>query len=334
MADSHPAVTKLQYSLAGCYQQIGLLLWETGKPAEALAMFQSARAILQKLAKEFPAITDFQFDLAASHENIGCVLFEMGQPTEGLASLRAGRAILWKLADDNLSDTTFQVYLAEGHLEIGRRLDSTGQPAEGLASLQEALAIFQKAVAARPTVHRFRWFLAYCHTYTADALHHLGRRDQARDGYQAAIALLEVLVGELPTFPLYRSQLASALRRLGLLRLADGDPAGAAGDTRRALKLFDELPRQSCEEWFETACCHATLSALAGREGSGVPAADGLAKADQALALLKMAVSMGYRAATFQTETALDALRGREDFQKLRAAIEALNKADSSKDKQ
>ena len=48
---------------------------------------------------------------------------------------------------------------------------------------------------------------------------------------------------------------------------------------------------------------------------------------------LKKVVSMCYRAETFQTETALDPLRGRDDFQMLLAQIKALIKADAIKDK-
>ena len=43
------------------------------------------------------------------------------------------------------------------------------------------------------------------------------------------------------------------------------------------------------------ACCHAALAGLAGQEGAGVSAAEGKAEADQAMALLRKAVDMGYR---------------------------------------
>ncbi len=47
-------------------------------------------------------------------------------------------------------------------------------------------------------------------------------------------------------------------------------------------------------------------------------AAEGKAEADQAMALLRKAVGMGYRdAGAFRTDSALDPLRQREDFKKL-----------------
>ena len=72
------------------------------------------------------------------------------------------------------------------------------------------------------------------------------------------------------------------------------------------------------EDTFNEGCCHALLAGLAGRDGAGVPAADGQAEADQAMALLRKTVGTGYRDAfAFQTDPALDPLRRREDFQKL-----------------
>lgn len=63
---------------------------------------------------------------------------------------------------------------------------------------------------------------------------------------------------------------------------------------------------------------HATLSALAGREGSGVPADEATPQADRAMAALQRAVAMGYRdSAEFRREPALDPLRGRDDFRLL-----------------
>ena len=162
----------------------------------------------------------------------------------------------------------------------------------------------------------------------------LGRWDEARASCQAAILLDDGLIQDQPTISQYRAIQAWSLGVLGLTRLAEGDAARATGDVQRALGLLDGLPRRSGELWFETACGHAALSALAGREGSGIPATDGPAEADKALALLKKAVAIGYRAPPFRTEPALDPLRGREDFQKLLTEIQLLNKVETGKDKE
>jgi hypothetical protein len=93
---------------------------------------------------------------------------------------------------------------------------------------------------------------------------------------------------------------------------------GQAADARRALALWDALPTRSGEEWFETACGHAALAGMAGRDGSKVSATDAASEADAAMALLGKAVEMGYRSAVvYRAESALEPLRRRDDFRLL-----------------
>jgi eukaryotic-like serine/threonine-protein kinase len=156
-----------------------------------------------------------------------------------------------------------------------------------------------------------------CRNDLSDLLHRNHRPAEARDGYDRALAIGEPLARGDHGNTWYQSGPAYTLRGRGLPHLDLGDLARAAADTRGALRIWDGLPRRTGEYWFETACCHATLAALAGREGSGVPAGEARALAEKAMALLKKA-SVGYRDFTaYRAETGLDILRGRGDFQLL-----------------
>jgi hypothetical protein len=73
------------------------------------------------------------------------------------------------------------------------------------------------------------------------------------------------------------------------------------------MALWEGLSSRTGEEWFETACARAALSGLAGRDGSGISAAEGSTEADAAMARLRKAVDLGFRNAdAFRTEDALD----------------------------
>jgi hypothetical protein len=160
--------------------------------------------------------------------------------------------------------------------------------------------------------------VAIGHTNLANLVRARGDFAAARDGYDRAIALRERLVRENPKTLIYRSRLASSLRRRGLARAGMGDVAGAAADARRALGLYDGLPSRSGMEWYQTACCHAALAGLAGRGGPGLSAAEASDEAEAAMGLLHRAVAMGYRdIENFRTEAALDPLRDRADFRLL-----------------
>jgi hypothetical protein len=89
------------------------------------------------------------------------------------------------------------------------------------------------------------------------------------------------------------------------------------------LAILDGLTTRTPAAWFETACCHATLAGLAGKDGSGVPAADGQAEGDKAMDLLRKAVGAGYRnLRDLRTDAGLNALRQRGDFQALLTELE------------
>jgi tetratricopeptide (TPR) repeat protein len=201
--------------------------------------------------------------------------------------------------------TDIRSSLAQGHENLGRLLKETGRLTQADAEYRAALAIRRELADRNPAVPSHRADLASVHTYLADLSGSLGRPAEARDSYDRAIALRERLVQEAPNSASYRSQLASSLRRRGL----------ASADARRALGLYDGLASRSGDEWFETACCHAALSALAGRGGVGASAAEREEEAARAMRLLSQAVGMGCRDANaFRTEPALDPLRDRADF--------------------
>ena len=94
---------RVQAVLGTSHLRIGRVLYTTGKPAEALAEYEQARAIRQTLADANPAVTEYQSDLADSHYNIGLLLGQTSRPNESLAAFEQARAILQKLADANPS---------------------------------------------------------------------------------------------------------------------------------------------------------------------------------------------------------------------------------------
>ena len=69
-----------------------------GHPAEALASFERARAILQKLAAANPTLTLFQNRLAMSHSYVGQARRRGGRPAEAAAEFRQAVAIMERLS--------------------------------------------------------------------------------------------------------------------------------------------------------------------------------------------------------------------------------------------
>ena len=152
----------------------------------------------------------------------------------------------------------------------------------------------------------------------SELLRKSGRRDEARSACERALASRETLIKDYPELTFYRGGLAETYLRAGQVRSDAGDPAGAAAAWRRAIALYDELKSPSGEQMFFRAGCHAGLSSLAGRPGSGVPAEEDPAGSDEAMRWLRRAVAVGYtNPDAYRNELALDSLRGRPDFRLL-----------------
>jgi eukaryotic-like serine/threonine-protein kinase len=323
VVDDNPAVTQFSVFLANHYDALGRVLSNTGKPSAAQAEQRKALALRQKLADDNPAVPEFRSSLEGSHYHLGSLLWRAGKLSEAEAEYRKAIPIEEKLADDNPAVTEFRRNLADSHTMLGIVRSSAGKPSEAEAEYRTAISLYQKLADDNPKSVVYRSSLANCLCELGDSVRSLGRPAEAKGSYDRAIPLLEQAVKESPTVTWSRLVLAGSLRGRGLARRDLGDPAGAAADARRALSLYDGVPSRDGDDLFHTACCRAALAGLAGNDGSGVSAAEAKPEADQAMALLRKAVDMGYRnAAKFRTESALDPLRKREDFQKLLQEVE------------
>jgi tetratricopeptide (TPR) repeat protein len=159
LADANPAVTEYQGRLADCHLNIGVLLIETGKLAEALKSNESARAILQKLADGNPTVIEFQSSLANCHNNIGSVLSKTGKPAEALKSHESARAIRQKLARENPESPDFASNLGGTLSNIAMIEVRAGRFEAARSRIREAIEWQRKALAANPAHPTYRQFL-------------------------------------------------------------------------------------------------------------------------------------------------------------------------------
>ncbi|MGO9921386.1 MAG: hypothetical protein ACLQIB_42680, partial [Isosphaeraceae bacterium] len=332
LSDQIPTVTEFTEGLAIGHNNLATALVYADKPTEALANSRSALAIWQKLVAENPAVTQFRSGLAASHLALGRQLCTAGRPADAEAEYEKALAILEKLVDENPAVTQFRSGLAEGHRGLGTLLLQTGEPRRAEAECRKGLALTEVLVADNPTSLTIRNAIPFHRYHLADVLRSLGRMVEAKDLYDRAIAHAEPPFLKNSTDPEYAAQLMSAVWRRALTRRELGDPAGAAGDARRAVRLCEVLPPRYSHYLVETVCAHAALAAMAGQVGSGVSAAEGNEAARQAMEWLGRAVAVGYRNANqLRVESALDPLRDRADFKKLMAELEKHSPAQQEK---
>jgi serine/threonine-protein kinase len=315
LAKTHPGDLIIQSHWAFSHVRMGRLLVENGRPAEAEAQYRQALAMQQTQADQNPDVTFPRFYAASTRVKLGDLCWQTGDARGAETEWRTALATLRELVRDTPEARNERSLVAWILLQLGSLLSRAGKLSEAEAKSREALANWQKLAADHPTDPEYRDSVADGFTGLADLLRQQGRTAEARDAADRAVAFREGLVREDPSSQNYATSLASSLRERAMTRLALGDVAGAATDARRALAIWDAQPWHSGSAWLETALCHATLAAPAGRAGSVVPADGAATEADAAMASLRKAIEMGCRnAGAFRTEPALDPLRNRDDF--------------------
>jgi eukaryotic-like serine/threonine-protein kinase len=318
LADDNPAVTQFRSDLANNHNSLGFLLSQLGKQSEAEAEYRQALAVQQKLADDNPAVTPILDNLALIHNNIGWLLYQKGMSVEAEAEYRKGLAIQQKLADDNPTIPRFQRNLANSLLGIGWQLAQAKKLDEAIGYYKREEVIRRKVAEASSAAPESRDYLANCQTNTADVLRRSGRLVEALAACERALAVREPLVAAHSDVPYYVAGLGETYMRLGQVRRDMQDLAGAADAWRRASATYERSKPLNGENTFFRGCSHACMAGLAGRPGSGVSVAEGADHAEKAMALLREAVTKRYRNPdTYQSESALDPLRGRSDFQAL-----------------
>ena len=143
-------------------------------------------------------------------------------------------------------------------------------------------------------------------------LHHLGRGADAlpivEEVVERAVRLKVQpdLVGLLNTQRTYYQQA--------------NDVAGC----RRTAELWEKLRRTDARSLYNAACYRAVIAAVLGASDKSPKAAqEALAEADRAMTWLRQAIAAGYNnVALMKTDSDLDALRDRADFQELLAGLE------------
>jgi tetratricopeptide (TPR) repeat protein len=227
--------------LAQSHHNIGILLTEARKPAEALAAYRKAVAIRQKLVDANPGVPDFRRDLAHSHNNIAAVLDQTGKRAEALAALRETLTIRQKLADSHPALLEFQGDLASNHFSIGAMLSVLGKPAEALAAHEKALAIRQKLADTNPAVIEFQSSLAWSHHNVGLLLARLGKLDEALAAHEKARAVRQKLADTDPGVTEFQKALAVSQQNVGGLLARLGKPAAALTAHEKALAIRQKL---------------------------------------------------------------------------------------------
>jgi tetratricopeptide (TPR) repeat protein len=221
--------------------------------------------------------------------------------------------------------------LADGYNAMGKLLGDTGRLKEAEDAYAEALALFKRLAAESPEFPDYSNNVAGRLWNLANAAGN--RRDfaAARRFVEEAFPYHQAALQAKPRDPDYRQYYRSNLAELAQSCASLGDrPAALAAAAKLRDLGWDPASDAFAAAWTLARCVAAVEKA--DKLDEAMRRAEMQFYADQAMAMVRDAVAKGYKNADYmKTDKGLDPIRGREDFKKVVAELEAAKEAPPKK---
>jgi tetratricopeptide (TPR) repeat protein len=322
LAADFPIVTGDRRNLASSHYDLGTLLMNTGRLKEAETAYREVLVLRKQSMADFPTVPEYRADLASSDSNLGNLLKDTGRLQEAEETYREALVLRKELAADFPAVPEYRQELASSHYDLGILRRSLGQRGEAEAAFHDALKIQTQLAKDLPKVPDYQNELAETLVNLASLARNNKELGRARQLLEQALSHHRAALKANDRNPKYRASFRENCQVLVQTLLELGDHTAAAD-------AADQLVQAAVDPAggvYAAACFLARCVPLA--EGDSKLTASqrqerAQAYANRAVATLRQAVQNGYKdAAHMKTDTDLDPLRSREDFQKLVKELE------------
>jgi tetratricopeptide (TPR) repeat protein len=303
LVERYPDNPQYQLELARTQNNSGNLLCDFRQPEDAVKYYERARIIQAKLAKEYPSMPIYKQELARTHPNLGNLLKKLAQYEAAEAEYERARNVQEKLTKEFPGRLDYRHELAATYVNYGSLLFDLRKFSKSLSWSDEAIKILAANHHKEPKDVNAKDALKVACTIRANALDRLHKHAEA-------VKEWERVLGLSPDAERVRARLNRANSRI-----QTGEVAGALVEVADLTEASELQP----VDWYNLGCVYAVAS--------GTVADKKQEYADRAMVLLRKAVQAGYdNPAHMAKDSDLDSLRGREDFQKIMAELEAAAK--------
>jgi tetratricopeptide (TPR) repeat protein len=310
--------------LASRLLNLGNVRSSTAGPRAAENPYREALAVWQKLADDYPGVPGYLSGLAQAQNHLGTVLFATGQRPEAEAVHREALALQKKLAARYPRVPGYRRELAGAHNNLGRLLADTGRLKEAEEAFRSAAALYRELINEDATQPDHANGLAGILVNLAGARIAAGEYREARKLLEQARPYHRRALAAAPGSPVYRQAYHQNLLRMCQAFLGLGDHATAATEAE-TLARFNHAPPNGPYNAARYLCWCAPLAEKDARLPEARRSELARGYRDRAMGLLRQAVQAGFKnVALMKNDRALEALRGRADWQKLWQEVEAL----------
>jgi len=312
-----PTATKYIHRTAQSHQNMGALLTRIGHLPEAETALQEAVALFQQLVGEFRAVPVYRQELAATYDHLGTLLKEAGQSKESEAAYRDAEKICKRLVDESPDTPSYRQDLGRSLNNVGILLVETGQPEAAEAAYSDAISLQKRLVADFPEKPDYANQLAITMISMAELLRERKDFVKARELLDAANTHHQAVLKAAPLNADYRRFFR--INRVVLASILAG--SGNHDAARQTAAQLATLGWDPAEDPYAAARALAQSVRVLEKE-KAMPQLVGT-YVDQALAMLRQAISNGYKdAARMGKDKDLGSLRSQPEFQKLLKELE------------
>src|SRR5262249_54169543 len=149
-----------QPELATTYQRLGELLQDDGRGAEALALYEKARALREALARANPEVSAFQRDLAEGWGAVGRAQALLGRLAGSREALGAALALGERRGAGAPAVPDLGIAVASCLANLALVEVESGRAAEALRTCRRALALCERLRREHPADPEARYVLA------------------------------------------------------------------------------------------------------------------------------------------------------------------------------
>jgi tetratricopeptide (TPR) repeat protein len=275
--------------------------------ARAQGSILEATRLLDGLRSEFPEVPSYREELAIVYKNLGVLGEGWKQFDRAVASLGEARKLADQLVTEAPKVPKYRVLAAEVDQKMSYSRSQLGEVDQALQYAREAI---EQLASLKPTDADLPSYLAACLGRASFQLAKVLALKQDWAGAREAAVRAESYHRQArkagPESPIYRKDLLNDLAVLALIRLELHDVAGAARDA-------EEMPRIGPDDPFSYIQAAVSLIRCAAKD----PGQEGRFY-DRAMELLTVAVTRHLVDPSKLDQKALDPLRDREDFRRLR----------------
>jgi serine/threonine protein kinase len=321
-----PKSWEYRHLLGQVYNNLANRLRSGGRPEEIEKAYRAALALIRRLAADFPAAPQHRLDLAICLTNLGDLLSESGRVAEGAPLAREAVVVMKRHVDDYPEPPEHWYVLSQTESNLGQLLVRTKRLAEAEDHLVNALAAAQKLIERSPQGANQQNTLAVRLSQLGELRRSQGQLRASCDLLQEAVPHFEAALKENPRHPTCKARYRDACQSLAANYLDLGDHAASA----EAIGRLTQLAVEPAKDLFAAACLLSRCAASAGKDqrltekNRKQQAED---HAGRAVQRLQEAVEKGFKdARKIKAHEDLQSLRGRQDFKKLIADLEARTK--------